>query len=80
MISTLTAKRSSNIARVDYDPPSLTLTLHFKSGGIYRYTSVSPTDYRQFITSKSLGKAFNQMFWGKPKQHPAIKLAPTSGH
>jgi hypothetical protein len=31
------------------------------------------------MESKSLGKAFNQMFWGN-KKHPSQKLEPTSGH
>ena len=79
MITTNTSKRSSNIQQVSYDPANLTLDILFKSGGRYRYHKVSPADHARFMESKSLGKAFNQMFWGN-KAHPSQKLAPTSGH
>jgi len=52
-------------------------TITFKSGGSYRYHNVSPADHARFIGSPSLGKAFNQMFWGQPKKHPSQKLAAT---
>lgn len=75
-----TAKRSSNIARVGYQPPSESLILEFKSGGVYRYANVAPAQYRAFLAQPSLGQAFNRMFYGRPKEHPSEKLEPTSGH
>lgn len=80
MIRTNTSKRSSNIAEVAYDAATQSLEITFKSGGRYRYHNVSPLDHQRFMESKSLGKAFNQMFWGQPKQHPSQKLTKTSGH
>lgn len=79
MITTDTSKRSSNIKTVSYDPANQALEIVFKSGGRYRYHKVSPLDHQKFMESKSLGKAFNQMFW-KNSRHPSQKLAPTSGH
>ena len=78
-ISTNTSKRSSNIQNVVYDPATQTMDITFKSGGRYRYHQVSPLEHMKFMDSKSLGKAFNQMFWGN-KAHPSQKLEPTSGH
>jgi hypothetical protein len=77
MITTNTSKRSSNIQQVNYDPANQALEITFKSGGRYRYHNVSPLDHQKFMESKSLGKAFNQMFWGNAKRHPSQKLAPT---
>lgn len=80
MIVTNTSKRSSNIQEVAYDAANQALEITFKSGGRYRYHNVSPLDHQKFTDSQSLGKAFNQMFWGQPKKHPSQKLSPTSGH
>lgn len=80
MIRTSTAKRSSNIAEVAYDAATQSMEITFKSGGRYRYHNVSPLEHSKFMESKSLGKTFNQMFWGQPKRHPSQKLSPTSGH
>jgi hypothetical protein len=77
MQSTDTSKRSSNIARVDYEPAGQHVTITFKSGGSYRYHDVSPAEHAQFIGSKSLGQAFNKMFYAQPKRHPAQKLSAT---
>lgn len=75
-----TAKRSSNIARVGHDARASTLTIAFKSRGTYRYGNVPTPLYMTFMAQPSLGKAFNQMFYGRPKEHPSTKLEPTSGH
>jgi hypothetical protein len=79
MKMTDTTRRSTNIARVGYDAATQSMEITFKSGGRYRYHRVSPIEHQRFMESKSLGKAFNQMFWGN-KRHPSQKLEPTSGH
>ena len=79
-IITNTSKRSSNIAQVSYDAATQSIEITFKSGGRYRYHKVSPLDYQRFMDQPSLGKAFNQMFWGNSRVHPSEKLEPTSGH
>jgi hypothetical protein len=75
-----TAKRSSNIARVGYDPAKSTLVIEFKSRGAYAYRNVSVRDHQTFISQPSLGAAYNKMFYGKPKLYPSEKLSQTSGH
>jgi KTSC domain len=80
MKMTDTTNRSTNIARVGYDAATQSMEITFKSGGRYRYHNVSPIEHQRFMESKSLGRAFNQMFWGQPKRHPSQKLEPTSGH
>lgn len=75
-----TARRSSNIGEVGYDPAKLQMVIGFKSGGRYLYERVSPRDHGVFMAQPSLGKAFNSMFYGKAKQYPSTKLGPTSGH
>ena len=69
-----TNKRSSTFSRVGYEPAHLTLVLEFKAGGRYSYANVSPRDHSTFLAQPSLGHAFNQMFWGKPKLYPSTKL------
>jgi KTSC domain-containing protein len=69
-----TSRRSTGIARIGYDPARLTLQIGFKDGGTYQYTNVSPRDYLTFANQPSLGKAYNQMFYGKPKLYPSTKL------
>jgi len=76
MIVTLTGHRSSSIDRVAYDAASGALEIHFKGGAGYRYHGVSPVQHQQFLSAKSLGKAYNDMFWGKPKQHPSQLIQP----
>lgn len=77
MITQDTSRRSSNIHFVAYDAATQTLEITFKSGGRYRYHHVSPLEHQRFMSSRSLGKAYNQMFWGQPKRHPSQKLVPT---
>jgi KTSC domain len=77
MITTDTSKRSSTFAKVSYDAAAGALEVHFKTGGGYRYYHVSPTQHAAFMAQPSLGKAYNSMFWGKPKEHPSQKIEPT---
>jgi hypothetical protein len=69
-----TSKRSSTIARLGYEPRSLTLQIAFKSGGLYSYSRVSPNDFHTFISQPSLGHAYNSMFYAKPLVHPSQTL------
>ena len=78
MTWTDTTKRSSNIARVGYEPAHQQLVIEFKSGGMYGYANVSPLDHMKFMSQPSLGHAFNSMFYANPKQYPSTKLAPTT--
>lgn len=80
MIRTNTSRRSTNIQEVAYDAATQSLEITFKSGGRYRYHNVTPLEHQKFMQSKSLGRAFNLMFWGEPKRHPSQKLSRTSGH
>ena len=50
---------SSNLCSVGYDPASKTLEIEFHSGGIYQYTGVAETSYRQLMAAPSLGKFFH---------------------
>jgi KTSC domain-containing protein len=74
MITTQTGHRSSNIAKVTYDAAAGAMEVTFKSGGVYRYHGVSPVQHAKFLASPSLGKAYNDMFWGQPKVHPSQKV------
>lgn len=76
MITTDTSKRSSNIRQVSYDAANQALEVVFKSGGRYRYHNVSPLDHQKFLDAPSLGKHFNQEYWGN-KRHPSQKLEAT---
>jgi frataxin-like iron-binding protein CyaY len=77
MITTDTSKRSSNISKISYDAANQALEVEFKSGGRYRYHRVSPSDHQRFLDAPSLGKHFNQEYWGS-KKHPSQKLEPTA--
>jgi len=76
MITTPTGHRSSSIDKVAYDAASGSLDIHFKGGGGYRYHGVSPAKHAAFLASKSLGRAYNDMFWGRPKEHPSQLIQP----
>jgi KTSC domain len=75
MTKTNTAKRSSVFDHLEYDPGQQTLTFHFKAGHAYVASNVTPAIHLAFLSSPSLGRAFNDMFWGKPATHPLTKLA-----
>lgn len=50
---------SSNICASTYDKSSKDLTLIFTTGGQYRYSNVSETDYTRFELADSQGVIFN---------------------
>ena len=45
----LVAIVSENVAAVAYDPPSRTMRVQFRSGGIYDYRGVSADLYQQML-------------------------------
>ncbi len=56
----MTPLKSSTIASADYDAASETLTIVFKSGGIYEYKGVPLTVFRELTLAPSVGKYFHQ--------------------
>jgi len=50
---------SRNICSVGYDPKSKELEIEFNSGGIYQYSSVPETIFRQLMAAPSHGKFFH---------------------
>lgn len=75
MTTIQTAHRSSVFDHLDYNPAQQTLTFHFKGGHAYQAQNVTPAIHLKFLQSPSLGRAFNDMFWGKPNTHPMTKVA-----
>jgi hypothetical protein len=63
--------RSSNIATVEYDPASSSLTIEFHSGGRYRYAGVAPPVYDGLLRSYSHGRYFHQ--WIR-NRYPSSRL------
>lgn len=61
--------KSSNIAEVGYDLPSLTLQIKFHNGSTYDYWPITKMAYDQFINSKSLGKFFYKNIRNDTKIH-----------
>ena len=54
------AVASSNIAAVDYDADTLTLTIQFKSGRSYSYAHVPAGEYQNLLNAQSVGRYFAQ--------------------
>jgi hypothetical protein len=50
---------SSNLASASYDPETQVLTIEFRSGGVYEYTSVPPEMYQGLQRAPSAGKYWN---------------------
>lgn len=51
---------SSDIAEIGYDEPSQTLEVVFHATGPYRYFSVPPAVFAEFLASPTQGKFFHQ--------------------
>ena len=49
--------RSSNVSSIGYDPERHVLEVEYKSGGVYRYFSVSPDEFHNIESAESVGKA-----------------------
>lgn len=52
--------KSSNIARVGYEPASKTMEVHFHNGTRYHYHNVPHATHAAFVGAESLGKHFGQ--------------------
>ncbi len=55
----MTAVQSSNLAAIDYDPWSGTLTIAFHSGGVYEFYNVPPSEYHGLMNASSHGGYFH---------------------
>lgn len=51
---------SSNLAAVDYDGLSKTLTVEFRSGAVYNYYDVPRSVFQLLMTSASHGRYFER--------------------
>jgi hypothetical protein len=64
---------SSNIAGIDHDPRTNTLTVYFNSGAIWAYSGVPETVYQDFRTANSPGTYYVTYIKGT---YPAQEIAP----
>ncbi len=55
---------SSTIADVGYDATSKTLSVQFKSGGVYHYQDVPADVHQQLMSADSVGSTFAQKVKG----------------
>jgi hypothetical protein len=51
---------SSSLRSLGYDPTTNTLEVEFKSGRIYRYLGVPPTEYAALRNARSIGGYFTR--------------------
>ena len=51
---------SSNLLQVCYDPPSASLDITFRSGGVYRYSNVPTHVHAGLMSASSHGDYFHQ--------------------
>ena len=56
---------SSAIASIGYDAPTATLEIKFRSGELYRYFDVDPSDADDLLEAESPGTYLNE--WIKPR-------------
>ena len=56
--------KSSNIAEVGYDIPTLTLEIKFHNGSVYQYWPIKRRTYDVLVNSPSVGKYFNKHIRG----------------
>lgn len=61
----LDTKPSSNIDQAHYDHAAQTLKVHFKNGGVYVYSNVSPQAADAFQNAQSAGKHLISSIVGK---------------
>ena len=47
---------SSQVTSHGYDPVTGVMAIQYKSGGLYHYSDVSPSQYKALADSKSIGK------------------------
>jgi len=65
------AVQSSNIAAIEHNPETDTLTVQFRNGGIYEYSGVPRDVYEQFLGSGSKGAFLHRVI--KPS-FPATRV------
>ena len=52
---------SRNVRAVGYDEENKTLTVEFRSGGIYQYQGVQPEMYADLLAAESVGRFVSQV-------------------
>ena len=50
---------SSNLKAVGYDPATKTLEIEFLNGGLYQYSSVPESIYKELMSASSHGQYFD---------------------
>lgn len=53
--------KSSNVDAVAYHHPTGTLCVKFRSGGLYSYSNVHPTDFTNLVGADSVGRYMNNV-------------------
>lgn len=56
---------SSNVAKVGHNPETNDLHVHFKNGGHYVYSGVSPSQYADLVGAKSIGSHLHSIIKSK---------------
>jgi hypothetical protein len=56
---------STNIAEIGYDPPSLTLEVMFRNGGVYQYFDIPKQEYESLLGAASIGEYLNRNIKGR---------------
>jgi hypothetical protein len=56
---------STNIVEIGYDPPSLTLEVVFRNGGIYQYFDIPKQEYESLLGAASIGEYLNRNIKGR---------------
>jgi hypothetical protein len=51
---------SSDLSAIGYDASSATLTIEFRSGGVYEYSQVPYREFLELLNAESHGKYFHQ--------------------
>lgn len=74
-ITQMTKVESSQIDSMGHDPIHNVMQVAFKNGGVYSYSNVPETVYRDILTAESVGKAFNATVKKNPSEYPFTKVA-----
>jgi hypothetical protein len=56
---------STNIVEIGYDPPSLTLEVMFRNGGVYQYFDIPKQEYESLLGAASIGEYLNRNIKGR---------------
>ncbi len=59
-ITTISFEESTSIRGAEYDPMMRTLTIHFRSGGVYDFLEVPRSVFQEFANAESAGRFFHE--------------------